>query len=91
MLHEADTLQLYLNHSPLAELVFDTDASANKLNRQTLLALEQAIAKLEQTPQVRGLLIRSAKTHFMVGADVTEFLSLFAQPEAELDSWLQWV
>ena len=91
MLHEADTLQLYLNHSPLAELVFDTDASANKLNRQTLLALEQAIAKLEQTPQVRGLLIRSAKTHFMVGADVTEFLSLVAQPEAELDSWLQWV
>lgn len=43
---------------------------------------------LEQQHELRGLLITSTKPHFIVGADITEFLTLFSLPEAQLAAWL---
>lgn len=67
------------------ELCFERQGDAiNKLDQRTLLELEQAAAAISGAPEVRGVLITSAKDVFIVGADITEFGALFELPEAEL-------
>jgi len=67
----------------LYKLRFDLQGeSVNKFNRHTLAELAQALDALQQQDGVRGLLLDSAKSVFIVGADITEFLSAF-ESEAE--------
>lgn len=72
------------------ELVLDLqDSSVNKLNQQTLHELNEAVQCLVNArSSVRGLLISSAKAAFVVGADITEFIPLFAQSESEVLAWM---
>lgn len=73
----------------LAELRFDLKGdSVNKFNTATLKELREAVDGLKSTPGIRGLLVTSAKDVFIVGADVTEFLSHFKRSEEELVGWL---
>jgi len=88
MLYEASSLAVKKIGNGFAELLFHSPGAVNKLDRVTLLALEEAITQLEQQHELRGLLITSAKPHFIVGADITEFLTLFSLPEAQLTAWL---
>jgi 3-hydroxyacyl-CoA dehydrogenase/enoyl-CoA hydratase/3-hydroxybutyryl-CoA epimerase/enoyl-CoA isomerase len=74
----------------IAELVFDLkDDSVNKFNALTLSELGQAIAEIKNSSEIKGLLITSAKDVFIVGADVTEFLSHFKKSDEELTAWLK--
>jgi 3-hydroxyacyl-CoA dehydrogenase/enoyl-CoA hydratase/3-hydroxybutyryl-CoA epimerase/enoyl-CoA isomerase len=74
----------------IAELTFDLkDESVNKFNQATVLELGEAVAQLQAAPDIRGLLVTSAKDCFIVGADVTEFLGLFRLSEDELVQGLQ--
>ncbi|MBL8270076.1 fatty acid oxidation complex subunit alpha FadB [Steroidobacter sp.] len=69
----------------LVELCFDRRGdSINKLDRRTLTELEQAAAAIRAADGVKGVLITSAKSVFIVGADITEFSALFELPEPEL-------
>lgn len=88
MLFQGDTLHLHWLEDGIAELVFSAPGSVNKLDGHTLLALRDALAVLEKQTPLRGLLISSSKASFIVGADITEFLSLFALPAERLRDWL---
>jgi 3-hydroxyacyl-CoA dehydrogenase / enoyl-CoA hydratase / 3-hydroxybutyryl-CoA epimerase / enoyl-CoA isomerase len=88
MLYEAISLVVKEVAGGFAELIFHAPGSVNKLDRQTLQGLSEAVTRLEQRPDLRGLLITSAKPHFIVGADITEFFALFALPEHQLAEWL---
>jgi len=71
----------------LWELSFDREASAiNKLDRLALEEVRQAAGSIAAEPGVRGLLITSAKSAFIVGADITEFLGMFSLPQPELEA-----
>ena len=71
----------------IVELCFDLQGeSVNKFNRMALEEFSAAIKEL-QTSSAKGLLVTSAKESFIVGADIGEFLSLFASAEEELASW----
>ena len=54
----------------------------------SIASLGEAIGVLEQQSDLKGLLLRSNKAAFIVGADITEFLSLFLVPEEQLSQWL---
>lgn len=70
----------------LVELCFDREGLAiNKLDLATMQELGQAVAAVAATPGLRGVLVTSAKEAFIVGADITEFLDMFALPEAEMN------
>ncbi|MFP3632079.1 fatty acid oxidation complex subunit alpha FadB, partial [Burkholderia sp. SIMBA_045] len=73
MLYQGANLTLHWLDDGIAELVFDATGSVNKLDTQTVASLSEAIAVLEQQPELRGLLLSSAKPAFIVGADITEF------------------
>jgi len=88
MLYQGETLSLDWLEDGIAELVFDAPGSVNKLDTRTVACLGEAIAVLEQLPQLRGVLLRSGKPAFIVGADITEFLSLFTAPAEQLTQWL---
>src|SRR5262245_19926918 len=68
-----------------AELCFDQPGVAlNTLGMQVMRELGEATKKLQTHADLRGVLITSAQDGFIAGADITEFLTMFASPEAEL-------
>lgn len=61
MLYKGDTLYLDWLEDGIAELVFDTPGSVNKLDTATVASLGEAIGVLEQQSDLKGLLLRSNK------------------------------
>ncbi|WP_428944415.1 fatty acid oxidation complex subunit alpha FadB [Pantoea sp. FN060301] len=88
MLYQGETLTLNWLDDGIAELAFDAPGSVNKLDTRTVASLSEAIAVLENQSGLRALLLSSRKPAFIVGADITEFLSLFAAPAEKLAEWL---
>lgn len=85
MIYQGKSIRVQIVEDGIAELTFDLEGeSVNKFNRQTLDELREATAALQATAGLRGVLVTSAKESFVVGADVGEFLGLFALPEDRL-------
>ncbi|EHC48640.1 Fatty acid oxidation complex subunit alpha [Salmonella enterica subsp. enterica serovar Hvittingfoss str. A4-620] len=68
MLYKGDTLYLDWLEDGIAELVFDAPGSVNKLDTATVASLGQALEVLEKQHDLKGLLLRSNKAAFIVGA-----------------------
>jgi 3-hydroxyacyl-CoA dehydrogenase/enoyl-CoA hydratase/3-hydroxybutyryl-CoA epimerase/enoyl-CoA isomerase len=90
MIYQANTLQVKEVQPGIAELSFCAPGSVNKLDLATLEALDQAMDALAEQSGIQGMILTSDKDTFIVGADITEFLGLFAKPEQELDTWLRY-
>ena len=90
-MYSGKAVRLNALENGITELVLDLNGSSvNKLNQQTLMELEAVVERLHQPSNaVTGLLIRSAKPAFVVGADVTEFTGKFQQSDSELLTWVQ--
>ena len=85
MQFDGKAIQLSLKEPGIAELRFDLQGeSVNKFNRLTLGELDETVGLLEKNGDLKGLLVTSGKSAFIVGADIAEFLPLFQQPEAQL-------
>ncbi|CDG22705.1 Fatty acid oxidation complex subunit alpha [Includes: Enoyl-CoA hydratase/Delta(3)-cis-Delta(2)-trans-enoyl-CoA isomerase/3-hydroxybutyryl-CoA epimerase; 3-hydroxyacyl-CoA dehydrogenase] [Xenorhabdus poinarii G6] len=91
MLYLSETIQVKWLKDGIAELIFNAPAAINKLDTKTVASLDKAISILEQQPELKGLLLRSEKQAFIVGADITEFLSLFNAPVEKLRDLLDFV
>lgn len=87
MIYQGDNLRVELIEAGIAELVFENPGSVNKFDEHTLNEFSSALNALHGHEEVKGLLMTSAKSTFIVGADITEFLTLFAHVE----STKQWV
>ncbi|MCC4800449.1 multifunctional fatty acid oxidation complex subunit alpha [Enterovibrio norvegicus] len=88
MIYQGDTLSVRYLENGLAELNLDAPGSVNKFDLATLESLNEALDALAKETDVKALLLTSAKSAFVVGADITEFLGLFAKPENELSEWV---
>ncbi len=89
MTFEGQSIQCAMLEGGIAELRFDLQGEPiNKFNRATLDELREAVAAIQADPAVRGLLVTSGKDCFIVGADVTEFLTYFRNTEDQLAAWL---
>ncbi|OAN12682.1 multifunctional fatty acid oxidation complex subunit alpha [Photobacterium jeanii] len=88
MIYQGDTLSVRYLEDGIAELNLNAPSSINKFDIKTLTCLSEALNALYQQTDLKGLILTSAKDAFIVGADITEFLGLFAQTEAELSQWL---
>ncbi len=74
--------------SDIAELVFNAPGSVNKFDRQTVEELDAATQALKAAEGIKAVVVRSAKSTFIVGADITEFTGLFSQPEEDVLGWV---
>jgi len=86
---QGQAIQCSLLDGGMAELRFDLHGdSVNKFNKVTLGELAEAVALIQATPGVNGLLVTSGKDCFIVGADITEFLDTFKNTEDQLVAWI---
>lgn len=88
MIYQGKALTAKYLEDGIAELCFDLEGdSVNKFNRLTLQELGEATAALAGEAGLKGVLVTSGKSVFIVGADITEFTELFKLPDAELRGW----
>ena len=69
----------------IVEMRFDLQGeSVNKFNRLTVEEFRQVVDGLAAEAGIKGLLITSGKSVFIVGADITEFLDHFDETEEDI-------
>ncbi len=85
MIYQSDSLSVKRLDGDIAEMNFDLQGeSVNKFDQQTVTSLTAALDALEAESGIKGLLVTSAKPVFIVGADITEFTSLFGAGKDEI-------
>ena len=89
MLFKGESLSVALRENGIAEFKFDAAGSVNKFDQQTIQDCRDAVAAINASTDVKGVLFTSGKPAFIVGADITEFLSSFQAEESELVSWVK--
>jgi 3-hydroxyacyl-CoA dehydrogenase/enoyl-CoA hydratase/3-hydroxybutyryl-CoA epimerase/enoyl-CoA isomerase len=73
----------------VVELRFDRrEESINKLDTATIRELQMATELIRADMSIKGMLVSSAKTTFIVGADIFEFTALFARSADEVSSFI---
>ncbi len=88
MIYQGETLSVSYLDDGIAELNLNAPGAVNKFDLKTLESFNEALNALYQQSDLKGLLLTSGKEAFVVGADITEFLGLFAKPAEELSQWL---
>lgn len=84
MNYKGEAISIDVNDN-IATLTFDLQGeSVNKFNQLTLGELKEVSQQLSQASDIKGLLVRSNKDSFIVGADISEFDDLFQLSEEEI-------
>mgnify|MGYP005988969283 CR=1 FL=1 len=90
MLFQGQAISVSQLDAGIYDLVFDCqDDVVNKLDPSKLEELGQALALIKQQPDLQGLMLSSAKSTFISGADVTQFMVLFRASEDDIAAALQ--
>ncbi|MDP6969104.1 MAG: fatty acid oxidation complex subunit alpha FadB [Gammaproteobacteria bacterium] len=85
MIYAGNAVQVAMHDEQIARLTFDlAGESVNKFNAATLKELADAVTAIKADSNIKGLMLTSAKSAFIVGADITEFLAFFEYPDEEL-------
>jgi 3-hydroxyacyl-CoA dehydrogenase / enoyl-CoA hydratase / 3-hydroxybutyryl-CoA epimerase / enoyl-CoA isomerase len=83
--YEGQTIRVVDLGDGIAELCFDrAGAAINKMDQRMTREFGEAVALLASKPDLRGVLMTSAKDVFIVGADINEFDAMFKLPPAEM-------
>ncbi|MDP4982822.1 fatty acid oxidation complex subunit alpha FadB [Pseudoalteromonas tunicata] len=89
MLFKSDSFEVSFIKENIAEFKFCVPGPVNKLSQQTLQECGQALTELANNSDIKGMVFTSDKDHFIIGADIFEFLPTFDKPEAELVEWIK--
>ncbi len=85
MIYQSAQLTIQRLEGDIAELNFDLQGeSVNKFDNATVNSLTAGLDALEAESGIKGLLVTSAKPVFIVGADITEFTSLFGAAKEDI-------
>lgn len=88
MLFSGQAIKVSLLPSGISQLIFDLEGSSvNKFDRLTMKELGEATAVIGKS-DARGVIFSSAKSTFIVGADITEFTGLFATGSEAIRDWI---
>lgn len=90
MIYEGKAISAKFLDNGIAELCFDQQGeSVNKFDQLTLRDLDEATKALAKEKDLKGVLVTSAKSVFIVGADIMEFTDMFKLPDDELKGWVR--
>ncbi|GGO81457.1 fatty acid oxidation complex subunit alpha [Marinobacterium nitratireducens] len=89
MMYQGRAVSLQIAEAGIAELVFDAQgASVNSLTSEVFEEVAAALEQLKGASGIQGLLIRSEKSNFIVGADIPELAGRARQGSAALKPWM---
>ncbi|WP_122898955.1 fatty acid oxidation complex subunit alpha FadB [Acinetobacter sp. B51(2017)] len=89
MIHAGNAITVQMLTDGIAEFRFDLQGeSVNKFNRVTIDDFQAAIDAVKADSSVKGLIVTSGKSTFIVGADITEFGTTFAAGEDAIVEWV---
>ncbi|MEL0034881.1 MAG: enoyl-CoA hydratase-related protein, partial [Gammaproteobacteria bacterium] len=89
MLFEGQSIRCEMLENGIANFCFDSQQdSVNKFDRNTLNEFQTLVGILQETPDLKGVVVTSNKPVFIVGADITEFLGMFQNDEAQIAEWV---
>ena len=87
MIYAGKSIQVQLLGDNIAELSFNAEgAPVNVFSVDVVAELSAALDALEADSTISGLIVTSAKSVFIAGADIKEFLSLFRSGAAAIQS-----
>ncbi|WP_337881490.1 fatty acid oxidation complex subunit alpha FadB [Rheinheimera sp.] len=89
MIYQSNSITVAYLADGIAEFSFNAAGSVNKFDQQTLTDCRAALNLLHADKNLKGVVYTTGKDAFIVGADITEFLGTFQQPEAELIPWIK--
>ncbi len=88
MIYKGQSIRCEMLDNGIAEVIFDSQSgSVNKFDKATLAELQQLVEQLQTASDVRGAVVTSAKSVFIVGADITEFLAMFNDTREQMIQW----
>lgn len=89
MIFQGKSLSAQLLDDGIVELKFDAQGSVNKFDQATLEEYRAVVTAINDCSEAKGVVVTSGKSTFIVGADITEFLEIFKEPEEVLTSWIK--
>ncbi|MBU1311525.1 MAG: enoyl-CoA hydratase/isomerase family protein, partial [Gammaproteobacteria bacterium] len=89
MIYQSDNISVAYLKPGIARFAFNAKGSVNKFDQQTLTDCKTALELLHADKSLQGVIFCSEKDAFIVGADITEFLSTFLRSEDELIPWIK--
>ena len=85
MIHAGNAITVQMLSDGIAEFRFDLQGeSVNKFNRATIEDFQAAIAAVKANNDIKGLVVTSGKSTFIVGADITEFVKTSHKAKKQL-------
>ena len=89
MIYQGKSLSAQLLEDGIVELKFDAQGSVNKFDQATFEEYTAVVAAINNCTDAKGVMVTSGKSSYIVGADITEFLASFNEPEESLVSWVK--
>ena len=89
MIYQGKSLSAQLLEDGIVELKFDAQGSVNKFDKATFEEYTAVVAAINNCSDAKGVMVTSGKSTYIVGADITEFLDSFKEPEEALVSWVK--
>ncbi len=89
MLFQGKSLSAELLADGIVEVKFDAEGSVNKFDQATFEDYRAVVEAIKNCNDAKGVIVTSGKPAFIVGADITEFLETFKQPEDALVPWVK--
>jgi len=89
MIYQGQSLSAQLLDDGIVELKFDAQGSVNKFDQATFVEYRAVVAAINDCSEAKGVMVTSGKSTFIVGADITEFLETFKEPEEVLVPWVK--
>jgi len=81
MLLNGASIKLNRDENNIIHLCFDGPETVNKFDLATIEELRESVKILQAESSVKGLILKSAKAAFIVGADIKQFSQLFANDQ----------
>lgn len=89
MVYQGNRITVSMLEDGIANMHYNAEAeSVNKFDAETNKQFSEAVSALEKADAVKGLIVTSGKGVFIAGADITEFVASFKQPEEEIRDWV---
>lgn len=89
MIYQGNRIIVSMLDDGIANMQFNAEnESVNKFDADTNKQFDEAVTALEQSSDVKGLIVTSSKGVFIAGADITEFVGHFNKEAAEIEKWI---